>query len=130
VLRPAREAAKLLIYVDSEFLTEAVMNVEILWDMAACRHYVNSRFGGTYHLHLQGRKSAAHETSVQQVARQIHYIPPAAPRLLALLIVDPEDGDDSFLRNVCSHTDYTSVLIYGLDMQDFEECRLLGCDAM
>jgi hypothetical protein len=32
--------------------------------------YVNRRFGGTYHLHVQGRKSAEQETSVQQVARQ------------------------------------------------------------
>jgi hypothetical protein len=33
--------------------------------------YVNRRFGGKYHLHLQGRKSAEQETSVKQVARLV-----------------------------------------------------------
>jgi hypothetical protein len=42
--------------------------------------YVNWCFGGPYHLHLQVRKSAKQETSVQQVATQVHtnykcYIP-------------------------------------------------------
>jgi hypothetical protein len=36
-----------------------------------------------YHLHLQGKKSAEQETSVQQVTRQ-----------------DPEDGGHIFIRNV------------------------------
>jgi hypothetical protein len=40
------------------------------WDIAPCSSYVNWRFRGKYHLHLQGRQSAEKETSVQQVARQ------------------------------------------------------------
>jgi hypothetical protein len=28
-------------------------------------------FGGTFHFHLQGKKSAEQETSVQQVAKQM-----------------------------------------------------------
>jgi hypothetical protein len=32
---------------------------------APCSPYVNQRFGGTYHLHLQGRKSAEQETSIR-----------------------------------------------------------------
>jgi hypothetical protein len=32
--------------------------------------YGNQRFGGTYHLRLQGRKSAEQEASVEQLARQ------------------------------------------------------------
>jgi hypothetical protein len=32
--------------------------------------YMNRRFGGTCHLHLQGRKLVKQETSEQQVARQ------------------------------------------------------------
>jgi hypothetical protein len=32
------------------------MNVAIFWDIAPCSRYVNRCFGGTYHLHLQGRK--------------------------------------------------------------------------
>jgi hypothetical protein len=31
---------------------------------------MNQRFGETFYLHIQGRKSAKKETSVQQVARQ------------------------------------------------------------
>jgi hypothetical protein len=36
----------------------------VFWDIAPCSPYVNRRFGGTYGLHLQGRKSAEQETSV------------------------------------------------------------------
>jgi hypothetical protein len=32
--------------------------VAIFWDIAPCSPYVNRCFRGTYHLHLQGRKSA------------------------------------------------------------------------
>jgi hypothetical protein len=28
----------------------------VFWDVAQCRYCVNQRFGGTYRLHLQGRK--------------------------------------------------------------------------
>jgi hypothetical protein len=42
----------------------------MFWDKTPCSPYVNLRFGWTYHLHLQGRKSAEQETNVQQVARQ------------------------------------------------------------
>jgi hypothetical protein len=46
------------------------MNVAIFWDIEPCSPYVDRRFGGTYHLHFQGRKSADQETSVQQMATQ------------------------------------------------------------
>jgi hypothetical protein len=32
------------------------MKNAVFWDVAPCRSCVNRRFGGTYHLHLQGRK--------------------------------------------------------------------------
>jgi hypothetical protein len=35
----------------------------IFWDIAPCSPYMNRCFGGTYHRHLQGRKSAEQETS-------------------------------------------------------------------
>jgi hypothetical protein len=50
------------------------MNVAIIRDIALCSPYVSRCFGGTYHLHLQGRKSAMEETSDHQVARARHYI--------------------------------------------------------
>jgi hypothetical protein len=34
-------------------------------DVAPCRSCVNQRFGGTYHLHLQGRKIHKRETSIR-----------------------------------------------------------------
>jgi hypothetical protein len=32
------------------------MKKAVFWDMAPCRYCVNRRFGGTYRLHLQGRR--------------------------------------------------------------------------
>jgi hypothetical protein len=46
------------------------MNDTIFWDMAPLCLYVNRRFGGIYHLNLQGKKSAEQEISLQHVARQ------------------------------------------------------------
>jgi hypothetical protein len=45
-------------YAGCEVLTAVVMNVAIIWDIAPCSLNVNRRFGGTYHLHDEGRKSA------------------------------------------------------------------------
>jgi hypothetical protein len=36
-------------------------------DITRCSSYVNRRFGGKYHLHLQGGKSADEETSVLSI---------------------------------------------------------------
>jgi hypothetical protein len=35
------------------------MKKAVFWDMAACRYCVNRYFGGTYRLHLQGRRKSA-----------------------------------------------------------------------
>jgi hypothetical protein len=32
------------------------MKIAVFWDVAPCRSCLSRRFGGTYHLHLQGRK--------------------------------------------------------------------------
>jgi hypothetical protein len=40
-----------------------VLNVAIFWDIAPCGPYVKRIFGGTYQLHLQGRKSAEQRVS-------------------------------------------------------------------
>jgi hypothetical protein len=44
-------------FVRSEVLTAAVINTAFFWDTAPFSPYVNGCFGGTYKLHLQGRKS-------------------------------------------------------------------------
>jgi hypothetical protein len=43
----------------------SLLKIAIFWDIAPCSPYMNRRFGGTYHFHLQGRKSAEQETSVR-----------------------------------------------------------------
>jgi hypothetical protein len=50
--------------VGFEVLIAVIIHIAVLWEKAPCSTYVNRRFGGTYHLHLQGRKSAKQETSV------------------------------------------------------------------
>jgi hypothetical protein len=50
------------------------MKNTVFWDVAACRSYVNRRFGGKYRLHLQGIKIRERGTSVsrwQQTADRI-----------------------------------------------------------
>jgi hypothetical protein len=47
-----------------EFLTAVDMKVAIFWDISQCSLHMNQRFGGTYHLHLQDKKSAEQETYV------------------------------------------------------------------
>jgi hypothetical protein len=71
--------------VGSEVLTAIIMKVASFWDIAPCNPYMKQRFGGTY---LPSRLLARW--------------------FLTLLIFDPEDGSDTFLRNVCSYTDYTA----------------------
>jgi hypothetical protein len=39
-----------------EVFTAVTMKNAVFWDVAPCRSYVNRHFGGTYRLHLQGRK--------------------------------------------------------------------------
>jgi hypothetical protein len=34
------------------------------WDIELCSLHMNNHLGGTYHFHLQGKKSAEQETSV------------------------------------------------------------------
>jgi hypothetical protein len=47
------------------------MKKAVFWDVAPCRYGVNRRFGGTYRLHLQGRREiirkSAREASVRDV---------------------------------------------------------------
>jgi hypothetical protein len=78
----------------------------IFWYIAPCAPYVNRRFRLSYHLHLQGRKSADKETRVQQIVNPLQ---PASRWFLARLIFYPQDGCDTFLLNGGSHTDHTAL---------------------
>jgi hypothetical protein len=50
----AKESVLITHVVGFEVLTAVDMNVAIFWDIAPCSTYVNQRFGGVYHLRLQG----------------------------------------------------------------------------
>jgi hypothetical protein len=49
-------------------MAETVKNA-VFWDVAPCRSCVNRRFGGTYRLHLQGRRIRERGTSVSSGCR-------------------------------------------------------------
>jgi hypothetical protein len=49
-----------------EVFTAVTMKNAVFWDVAPFRSYMNRRFGGTYRLHLQGRKIRERGTSVSR----------------------------------------------------------------
>jgi hypothetical protein len=68
------------IHVGFEVFTAVVMKSVIFWEMTPCSALsFNRRFGGTYRLHLQGRRNSFSKPAIKQVAG------------------DPEDGGDMFL---------------------------------
>jgi hypothetical protein len=52
------------VYVRFVAFTAVAMKNVVFWDVALCRSCVNGRFGGTYRLHLQGRKIRERRTNV------------------------------------------------------------------
>jgi hypothetical protein len=87
----------------------------VFWDVTPCRSCVNRRFGGTYRLHLQGRKIreqgtsvkmeaiSSSETSVHTRSTRRQSAATCSRWFLASGFFYPEDGGDMFLRNVGSH---------------------------
>jgi hypothetical protein len=53
-------------HISFEVFTMVTMKNAIFWDVAPCRSCVNRLFGGTYRLHLQGRKIRGWGTSVSR----------------------------------------------------------------
>jgi hypothetical protein len=53
-------------HVRFEVFTAMTVKNVVFWDVALCRSCVNRRFGGTYQLHLQGRKIRERGTSVSR----------------------------------------------------------------
>jgi hypothetical protein len=62
------------------FKTLKNLKLAVSWDIAPCILCIARRFGITYHLHLQGRKSADQETSVQQAVLYIRRWPLYLPQ--------------------------------------------------
>jgi hypothetical protein len=80
-----------------EVFRAVTMKNAVFWDVALCTSCVNRRFGGTYRLNLQGRK-----------IRELHTTATCSRWFLARGFFYPEDGGDTFLRNVGSHKKYTA----------------------
>jgi hypothetical protein len=60
----------------------------VFWDMAPCRYCVKRRFGGTYRLHLQGRKIREGGTSVSRWQQTGHFSPVGATSSVNLTFLD------------------------------------------
>jgi hypothetical protein len=98
-------------WVGFEVLTAVVVKFSIFWDITPCSPLkVDRRFGGTYRLHLQGRRISRarnQRESRRQAERCVFF--------------DPEDGDDMFHRNVGRPlTDYKALIF-----KDFSLCHLV-----
>jgi hypothetical protein len=81
--------------VPVHWLTYVVKNA-VFWDVVSCRYYINRHLGGTYHLHLQGRrkyKKSAHAGFSLANFSFFFY---------------PEDGGEKFLQDVCLYNIYTA----------------------
>jgi hypothetical protein len=51
-------------YLLNAYSSNKALNVAQFWDVVPCSLYMNRRFGGTYHLHIEGRKSAKQGSNV------------------------------------------------------------------
>jgi hypothetical protein len=81
------EVKNIFTSVGFEVFTAVVMKSIIFWDMTPCSPMsFNRRFGGTYRLHLQGRRNRFSKPVSKQVARRLFF--------------DPEVGGDMFLRKL------------------------------
>jgi hypothetical protein len=68
--------------VKFEVFTAVAMENVVFWDVASCRYCVNRCFGGTYRLHLQGRrKNPRAKNQREQVATVCSHLLTLVPRL-------------------------------------------------
>jgi hypothetical protein len=59
-------------HVRSEVYTAVTIKNAVFWDVAPCKSSVNRCFGGTYRLHLQGRKIHKRGNSVSSLQPPAH----------------------------------------------------------
>jgi hypothetical protein len=57
---------QIVTYARFEVFTAVTIKNAIFWDVAPCTSCVNQRFGGTYRLHLQGRRIRERGTRVSR----------------------------------------------------------------
>jgi hypothetical protein len=88
-------------FVRFEVFTAMTMKNTVCWDVAPCKYFVKRRFGGTYRLHLQGRSNPRAMNQREQIAVQLYSLQLSVH--VGSSLVDcfyPEEGGDTFLRNV------------------------------
>jgi hypothetical protein len=61
-------------FVGSEVFIAVTMKNAVFWYVATCGSYKNRRFGGTCHLHFQGRKSASEKKRQKLASRMLNLI--------------------------------------------------------
>jgi hypothetical protein len=64
--------AKFIYYLRFEVFTAVTVKNAVFCDVAPCKSCVNRRFGGKYHLHLQGREIRERRTSVSSLQPPAH----------------------------------------------------------
>jgi hypothetical protein len=69
----------LIMHVKSEVFMAVTMKNAVFWDVTPCSSCVNRRFGGTYRLHLQGRKIRKQGTTVVQTSVSLTIIQIQSP---------------------------------------------------
>jgi hypothetical protein len=84
---------KIAIVVRFEAFTAVTMKNIVFWDVALCRSCVNRRFGGTYRLHLRGRKIRERGTSVSR------WLQPELPVENTQLYKNREEGRVGHMEN-------------------------------
>jgi hypothetical protein len=99
--------------VGFEVFRAVVMKSIIIWDMTPCSpSSFNRRFGGTYHLHHQGRKNRFSKPASKLHSggyEEYHLLGSSCLLVCWTYFFDPENGGDMFLRNVgWNSTDYTA----------------------
>lgn len=60
--------------MEFEVLTPVVMEVAIFWDIVLYSLYMNQRFGGIYHVHLQGLKSTEQEIRTCYIPEDANFL--------------------------------------------------------
>jgi hypothetical protein len=85
-----------------EVFTVVTIEKAVFWDVAPCRYCVNRRYGGTYRLHLQGRRQEGirERTSVSRCNISVCCTCSCWFARGFLLVFYPEYGGDTLLLNV------------------------------
>jgi hypothetical protein len=118
--------------IEIEFMTLFFKNA-VFWDVAPCEYRVNRRFGGTYRLHIQGRKVRELGTSVSRLLLSVYDSSQniyTAPHPRNVILRSHRRGN--LISYVISltlwslHTEVFFYLLYGIWKLQWKEIRALA----